>query len=411
MMVESVVCTGCSLLCDDVDVELEGPSIVKTRGTCSHGDARLRGLQRSRLKEALVNGNRVDVDRAIEELAEMLKSAKRPLIYGGECSNNATIELALRVAEKLGAYYDAPWSICRALIPLQGELRVGSSRLEEVLDEADFVIYWGVSVADTHLRHASRYAVMPRGSVVKMGRESRIVASIDVRESMSMKIAQHKAVIDLCSDVEVARAIADLMEGRALPLRGEVVRQLALLVSDLKRASFVAMFVGSGALRCDRGEGVVRAILKLAEKLSARCKCSVHPMAENVNSYGQAKAMWRALKTCSPYDFKEKRPAEPAQVLASRGAVDFVLAVNSDVLAQIPLEASRKLKGKVGCTTELKSVTQAHSRVAIPVKVLGVEAGGTATRTDGVDVELKPFVVNREVPSEEEVLSRLLALI
>ena len=411
MMVENVVCAGCSLLCDDVDVEVEGSSIIKTWGTCSHGDARLRGLQLNRLDKALVNGDRVDVDKAIDELAEMLKSAKRPLIYGGECSSNAAVELALRIAEKLGAYYDAPSSICRVLIPLQEELGVRGSRLEEVLDEADFVIYWGVSVADTHLRHASRYAVMPRGSVAKMGRESRIVASIDVRESMSMRIAQHGVVIDLCSDAEVARAIADLIDGRAPSLRADVARQLAFLVSDVKRASFVAMFVGSGVLRCGKGEEGVKAILKLAEKLGARCKCSVHPMAENVNSYGQARAVWRALKACSPYDFKEKRPAEPIHALASREAVDFVLAVNSDVLAQIPLEASKKLRGKVACTTELKSVTQAHSRVAIPVKVLGVEAGGTVTRTDGVDVELRPFVVNREVLSEEEVLSRLLALI
>jgi len=408
MIVENVVCSGCSLLCDDVDVEVEDSSISKTRGACSHGDARLKGLQQNRLEEALVDGNKVGVDEAIEQLVEMLKSARRPLIYGGERSSNVAIELALRIAEKLGAYYDAPRSICRALLPLQEELGVKGSRLEEVLDEADFAVYWGVSAADTHLRHASRYAVMPRGRVAKMGRESRIVASIDVRESMSMRIAQHRVVIDPCSDVEVASAIMELLDGRAPRLRAEVARQLALLASDLKRASFAALFVGSGVLRC--GEGA-RAVLELARKLSNRCKCSVHPMAENVNSYGQAKATWRALKTCSPYDFKERGLAEPAQALISRGAVDFVLAINSDLLVQIPLEASKRLRGRVCCTTELRSVTQAHSKVAIPVKALGVEAGGVVTRTDGVEVELRPFVVNREVPSEEEVLSRILALI
>jgi formylmethanofuran dehydrogenase subunit B len=408
MIVENVVCTGCSLLCDDVDVDVEDPSISKTRGACSHGDARLKGFQKNRLREALVDGYKVDVDEAIDWLAETLKSAKRPLIYGGECSSNATIELALKIAEELGAYYDAPQSICRALLPLQEELGIKGPGLEEVLDEADFVVYWGTSVADTHLRHASRYAVMPRGRVAKMGRESRVVASIDVRESMSMRIAQHKVVIDPCSDVEVAKAIVDLLNGRAPRLRPEVARQLALLASDLKRASFVALFIGSGALKCREG---LRAVLELARILSAKCKCSVHSMAENVNSYGQAKVMWRALKTCSPYDFREREPAEPAQVLASRGVVDFVLAINSDVLAQMPLEASKRLKGRVCCTTELKSVTQAYSKVAIPVKILGVEAGGVVTRIDGVEVELKPFIINREVLSEEEVLSRILALI
>jgi formylmethanofuran dehydrogenase subunit B len=408
MIVENLVCTGCSLLCDDMDVEVEGSSISKTRGTCSHGDSRLKGLQKNRLRDALVDGNKVGIDEAIDQLVEMLKSAKRPLIYGGESSSNAAVELALKIAEKLGAYYDAPQSICRALLPLQEELGIKSSSLEEILDEADFVVYWEASVADTHLRHASRYAVMPRGKVAKMGRESRIVVSIDVRESMSMKIAQHRVVIDLGSDAEVARAIMDLLDGRAPQVRPELMRQLAFLVSDLKRASFVALFVGSGILRCPEG---LKAVLELARRLSAKCKCSVHPMAESVNSYGQAKATWRTLKTSSPYDFKERRLAEPAWALVSQGAVDLVLAINSDILTQMPLEVSKKLKGRICCTSEMKSVTQAYSKVAIPVKILGVEAGGLVTRTDGVEVKLKPFIDNREVLSEEEVLSRILALL
>ena len=152
--------------------------------------------------------------------------------------------------------------------------------------------------------------------------------------------------------------------------------------------------------------------MNLARKLCEKGKCSIHPMAESVNSYGQAKNMLKALGTCMPYSFKEKRPVEPLHLLASREAVDFVFAVNSDVLAQIPLESAKKLKGKLACTTELRNVTQANSIAAIPIQALGIEAGGVVTRTDGVDVELKPFVKTSEgLISEEEVLSRLLAFI
>lgn len=409
-MIEGIVCTGCSLLCDDVDVEVEDSLIKKTRGACSHGDARFKGFQQNRLRKPLINGVQVDIDKAIEEIGEKLKSAKAPLIYGGESSSNRTIELALKLAEKLEACYDAPQSICRTLIPIRDELGIGNYNFDDVLNEADFVIYWGVSIADTHLRHASRYAVMPRGNVVKMGRENRTVAVIDARETMTMRIAQHRIVTDPCSDGKLARAIADLVDGRVSPLDQTIARQVALLVSDLKRSSFIAMFIGSNILRCG-GDEVVREILELARKLSTKYKCSIHPMAENVNSYGQAKITWKTLKTCYPYSFKEKRSIEPSHVLVARQAIDFVLAINSDILTQVPLEVSKKLKGKIACTTELRSITQENSIVAVPVRILGVEAGGVVTRTDGVDVDLKPFITNVEVPSEEEVLSRLLAAI
>lgn len=412
MKVENIICTGCSLLCDDVDVELEGGIIAKTWGACSHGTNRLKGFRENRLKAPLINGTQVDVDKAIEFIAEKLKSAKNPVIYGGENSSNKVVELALKLAEKLNAIYDAPPSICRALLPLQEDIGVKGLSFDEVLNEADFILYWDVSVADTHLRHASKYAVMPRGTVIKMGRENRIVAMIDIRESMSMKIAQHKIVIDPCKDLELAKAINDVLEGRMPSALPELTRQIALLASDLKGASFTAIFVGSGLLRCKDSEGSIKAILSLAKKLCERGKCSVHPMAESVNSYGQAKIMLRTLGTCMPYNFEEKHASEPLHVLASREVADFVFAVNSDVLAQIPLKSAKKLKGKLACTTELKSITQANSIAVIPVQALGIEAGGVVTRTDGVDVELKPFVkTSEELISEEEVLSRLLASI
>lgn len=411
MMVEGIVCTGCSLLCDDVNVEIEGSSIGRTRGACSHGDTRLKGFWQNRLQKPLVDGFQVDVDKAIEAIAEKLKSARAPLIYGGECSSNRTVELALKLSEKLEAYYDAPQSICRATIPIQEELGVRSFSFDDILNEADFIIYWGVSVADTHLRHASRYAVMPRGTIIKMGRENRIVAAIDVRETMTMKISQYKIVIGPCSDAKMVRAIADLVDGRTPSLDEDMARQVALLVSDLKRSSFIALFLGSNILRCNSDGETIKGVLELAKMLSMKYKCSVHPMAENVNSYGQAKTMWKTLKTSSSYSFKEKRSTEPLQILAIRQAVDLVLAIGSDVLAQIPLEVSKRLRRKIACTTELRSITQENSTVAVPVKVLGVETGGVVTRTDGVDTELKPFMTNEEVLSEEEVLSRLLALI
>ena len=409
MKVENILCTGCSLLCDDVDCEIEGGVVVKAWGSCSHGTNRLKGFKESRLEEPLVEGSKASVEEAVEALAEKLKSSKAPAIYGGGCSSNRCVELALKLAEKLEAVYDAPPSICRVLIPIRREFNVEASRFEEVLDEADFVLYWGVSIADTHLRHASRYTVMPRGSVIKMGRENRVVAMVDVRESMSMKIAQHKLVVGLCGDASLAKSIVDALQGMTPQPPAEVpTRQVVLLASDLKSSSFTAIFLGSGLLRC-RPEESIKEILKLAEKLREKGKCSVQPVAEEVNSYGQAELSLKLLGTCSPYSFKEKAQVKPLHELVAEGTVDFVFSLNTDLLSSIPMSSAKHLQGKLACTTELKTLTQAKSSIAIPVQALGIEAGGTVTRTDGVEVELKPFLTPPQgLLSEEEVLSRLL---
>ncbi len=413
MKFENIICTGCSLLCDDVDIEVQDGRVLKTWGACSHGNNRLKGLYENRLAKPVVDGSQVDIDKAIEVLAERLKSSKMPVIYGGESSSNKAIELALKLAEKLNAVYDAPPSICRLLLPLQGEYGVEAKSFDEILNEADFLLYWGVSIADTHLRHASRYAVMPRGTVTKMGRENRVVAMVDVRESISMKIAQHKIVIDPCGDSDLAKAIEASLEGLMPSLSPALSRQVALLTSDIKNSSFIAMFIGPKLMMCKNPEEKVRSLLSLARKLrDLRGKCSVHPVAENVNSYGQAKMTLKLLGTCKPYSFRDKAPTEPLHILALKGDVDFVFSLNSDFMSQLPWSACSMLKGKIACTTELKTITQANSSIAIPVLALGIEAGGVVTRTDGVDVELKPFMkTSEELISEEEVLSRLLASI
>ncbi|MCS7139679.1 MAG: hypothetical protein RMI99_05725 [Nitrososphaerota archaeon] len=409
MKIENVICTGCSLLCDDVDVEVDGNVITKTWGACSHGNARFKGLNENRPKSALANGLEVDIDKSVELLIKKLRSAKKPLIYGGECSSNRVIELCLELAEKLNAVYDAPPSICRVMTPIQRSFEVKDLSFTEILNAADFILYWGASVADTHLRHASKYTVMPRGIAAKMGRESRIVAMIDVRESASMKIAQHKVVVEPCRDSELAKAIREALDGRAPSTSLEFARQVFLLVSDLKRAFFTAMFVGDSVLRCENYEESVKEIVKLAKRLCEEGICSLHPLAESLNSYGQAKVTYTKLGLCDPYDFKVKERTKSAYDLISRGSVDFVLAVNSDIVAQTSPQLAISLKGKLACTTELKSLTQYYSSIAIPVAALGIEAGGKVTRTDGVDVELRPFMKAREgLISEEELISRLI---
>ena len=193
MPLQATICTGCSLLCDDVEVEVREREAVKVMAACGHGVKRFKETVKARPSRPTVSGREASIDEAIEAATELLKSSRRPLIYDGQCSTNRAVELMVKLAEKLRGTYYAPASICHYTLSLDRKLT--SARLDDVLEDADFIVYWASDPSETHLRHASRYAVFPRGRGTPMGRESRVVTVVDVKETGTMRIAQHKLVV------------------------------------------------------------------------------------------------------------------------------------------------------------------------------------------------------------------------
>ncbi|VVB90413.1 Uncharacterised protein [uncultured archaeon] len=62
-----VTCTGCALLCEDIDVVFENGRIKETKNACRRGAARIRGC-RNRLTPS-VNKKETDIDTAIKKAA------------------------------------------------------------------------------------------------------------------------------------------------------------------------------------------------------------------------------------------------------------------------------------------------------------------------------------------------------
>ncbi|MCQ4153958.1 MAG: formylmethanofuran dehydrogenase subunit B, partial [Archaeoglobi archaeon] len=90
-----MICTGCSCLCDDVEIA-EG----KILNACERGYRHISKYMENRAKPA-VEGKEVDLDRAIEAAVEMLKSAKNPAIYGLDTSTVEAQKTAVKIAKKL----------------------------------------------------------------------------------------------------------------------------------------------------------------------------------------------------------------------------------------------------------------------------------------------------------------------
>ncbi|RLF15913.1 MAG: hypothetical protein DRJ97_02635 [Thermoprotei archaeon] len=423
MALQATICTGCSLLCDDVEVEVKDGEVLKVMAACSHGVKRMKEVVKARpLKPAVVDGGSIrelSLDEALERACELLKSSRSPLIYGGSCSSNRAVELMIKLAEKLGGVYDAPSSVCHLTLNLDSSLL--EARLDEILEDADFIFYWASDPSDTHLRHASRYAVFPRGRSVPMGRESRVVAVMDVKETGTMKIAQHKLIVKPGEDAKLASALESLVLGGTLGfdrVAGVSLEELSSTARDMSRASYIAIFVGRGLLSTDKPKEAMDSIARLAKVLlGLGKKVSIIPMAEHVNSMGQALITKKLKGAPRAIDFSSPEGRASLEVTANwaleHKKVDAALIIKGGGLEDLTSTAIEELSRIPAIALEEEESKAFHAAtVRVPAAVTGVESGGAVTRMDGVEVELKPIMRPPDtVAVEEEFLDRLVQML
>lgn len=375
--IRGVPCTGCSLLCDDWKATLGEK--IEIYGLCSHGFSRLEFSLAAQVKPS-VNGKEVEPEEAIRAACDVLGKLKRPLIYGADTCSNEAVRLAVELAKKFNGVFETPPSVCKIVVPLVWKTSLGRASLEDVLEAADMIIYWGASPADTHLRHASRFSIFPRGKLAKHGRESRILTLFDVRKNRAAKVAHYYFSIQPGRDQEVAARLAAALERRG----GEEFRQL---VKDIEASSFVAIFVGTSVLFSLNSAKAAESIVTLARRIAEDRQCVVIPMAERVNCRGAAEYLLEAQGSTGPIDFSDGAATSAVGSLFT-GTVDGTVVINVDPTTVLPRAAwSMMIKRPLIVLTEAPTVVDRFARAVIPISPLGLRSRGTVVRMDGYEVK------------------------
>ncbi|MEM3391559.1 MAG: formylmethanofuran dehydrogenase subunit B, partial [Archaeoglobaceae archaeon] len=126
-----MICTGCSCLCEDIEI-LDS----KVLNACEKGYKHISGFRVPRTRNR-VYGKEVDVDKAIESAIEILKSAKSAVIYGLDTTTLEAQRIAVKIAEKLQSYIDDNSSFCLGeFVEAILKKRIPSATLDEVRDYA-----------------------------------------------------------------------------------------------------------------------------------------------------------------------------------------------------------------------------------------------------------------------------------
>jgi formylmethanofuran dehydrogenase subunit B len=404
------VCTGCSLLCDDIEVEFEKNKIEKVHTACRLGVAHMKEDKGESVFR--VDNKTVDEATAINEAVSILKNAKNPMIFGLGASTNETQKIAIELAKKINATLDDPSSFCLGgLVEAIIHEKIKTCTLDDVRNKADVIIFWGTDPSDSHPRHLSKYSYFPRGSEKQRGwEEERTAIAIDVRKSHTAKICgNYFFQIPPKGDTEFIDALIAGLSGK-LPKTSYNYppKKILELANILKGAKFGVVFVGRGLIYSLED---LEPLFKLMKVLNEKANFHLMPMVNNYNTMGFNENLFAETGYVNSVKFENGavKHGPDYSIVESLKAktVDAALIIGSDPLLILPgAIAKNLLEIPVISVDHCETLISKHAKVYINTTISGVESGGSAIRMDGVKVSFEP-VIETNHPSDEAILRKI----
>jgi len=362
----------------------------------------------------------VPLPAAYEQAVSILSESKRPLLLGWSNSPSEVTGVGISLTKLLKGVYDSTASFEYGQLfdykLVGGE--ANKATLEDVRNFADFIVYWGVNPAESHHRHASRYTVFPKGTNIPEGRESRIIAVVDIRESESMRLANHQLILDQRNgDEHFLNTLLNELKGTLgtppKQVGGIPAIEFLSFAKQIKEADYIAIFYGNGLLHAPHGSNTLPLLAKVANRLDKKNRpCVTLPMVALCNSTGVVKTSLDETRLPFSIDFTSQTPKPYPSVQDGIRANEFdaALIVGWDALSFLPGPVAKSLQSIpiISLSTQ-PTITTRESAVVIPTALTGAEADGTVYRMDGEAAQLKPFAkAPQNIPTEHQVITHLL---
>lgn len=416
MRIDHVACTICGCVCDDLRITVEGEHVIRAEGACHLAEPWYlsQGTRRPPLAE--LDGQPVAFENALDRAADILRSARAPLIYGLSRSNTEGQQAAIALADRIGAIIDTTASLghAPAILALQ-EAGESTCSLGEVRNRADLVIFWGSNPVESHPRHLERYSGTPTSEFLPGGRKDRTIVVVDVRPTASSALADVFLQVEPGHDFEVLWTLRGLIDGQEPEpgaTVGASVDALRDLAQRMKTCRCGIAFFGLGLSRAHLGHRSVEALLRLVTDLNGFTRFYARRMRVSADVAGADSVL--AWQTGYPFSVSLARgyprfnPGEfTAHDLLMRGEVDACLLVGSFGLRRFAASAIanlRRIPTLILDPPTMESLTPPTVRftTAIP----GIHVPGTAYRMDEVPIPLRT-ILPTHYPSDADVLHAL----
>ena len=415
---ESLVCPGCSCLCDDLDVTLEGGRITAVDNVCLWGAGKFLATKkfrtqspRSRLSAFQVRRQdrwqEVRYEEAVEEAGALLRQARRPLIYGLTSSGVGAQKAALRLARRLKARLE-PADLA-FMAPFYGAVKAHGlfwAPLEVIRDEADTVLFWGANPIHSAPRHLVRYAVFARGRFTERGLEDRRVAAVDIYPTELKQFCRPFVQVQPGQEMALAAAVAARL-GQG-PEKTDSVPGAAPLADFLAQAAYGVMFLGRG-VSYGPGPELVERLAALVAWLNRERLFNLLPLPGDFNSAGLYHLLLQELGNPGAPDFSAGDQAASHLTPVDWQEIDAVLVSGAELLWFLKEEQVQDLKRRqvpLVVLSPFANRTTAQASVLFPVALEGVEVAEEAYRLDGLPVPLHGLT-SSPWPAAHQILADL----
>ena len=156
---KTIVCNGCSCLCDDIG--FGGEEGTDYENACSMGRLHLQRLHNRTSKPWFeYAGQPIELEAAARIAAEILTSAKSPLVAGIEHLGTRAQQLAVNIGLQVGASIDTTLSAAgsgrSSLFSFQREGTV-TATLGEIANRAELIVFWYCDPSQSHPRFVQRF--------------------------------------------------------------------------------------------------------------------------------------------------------------------------------------------------------------------------------------------------------------
>lgn len=417
-IVENATCTFCGCVCDDMilHVDVDEKRIIKAKNACILGRAWFAEHTIDEAPVALIDGQEVTLEAAIEESAQTLVQAKFPITYGLSDTTCEAQRQAVAITDYIKGTIDTTTSVCHGPsgLAFQG-IGESTSTLGEVKNRADLVIYWGGNPAESHPRHFGRYAVTPKGMFVPNGKRDRTIVLVDVRKTKSSPVADILIRPKPGKDFEILWVLRALVKGRKIAadieqITGVPLQTLQDLTERMKNCRFGVLFFGMG-LTMTRGRHFNSgAVLALATDLNE----FTHFVAKPVRGHGNVTGADNVVSWQTGYPFGVNfsrgyprfNPGEFTTVdTLSNGEPDAALIISSDPASNFPKKAIEYLRQIPMIVLDPKCTeTSQAAHVAFRTSTYGINTTGTVYRMDDVPITLRA-AFESPFPDDETILT------
>ena len=393
-----VTCAGCALLCDDVLIERSGDGL-RLLPRCDLGAEwfaeRVAGAQDA--PAATIRGEPADVVTALTRAAELLRAARRPLLYGFDESTVDDARAAVALADRLGALVatgalTADWPGAPA-VPLRG---ASTATLGEIRDRSRVVVIWREDPEVTHPRLFQRLG-FGDGSNSRPGADRTLVV-VDDRDTATARRAEVHLRWPRERDLEALTTLHVMqrkLQARPSDLEGQL-GELLDRIGAVPHAAFV-----HGAQLSD-GAGGQRRALALHE-LVRELSHDLHVVTLALPAAAGTRSAQDVLAWQTGYSENvDLASGHPELVTATES-----LPVGEGVDVSLCVEGAGDELGDGVTQIALASRPMQGVEVSIRTAAAGVACTGTAHRLDGVPLTLQAPEPG-DAPTAAVLLARLL---